>query len=240
MKYTSYILSVIWIILLLSIILSYSSTTFRVFLKDSKSKMMWVTNEEVILKMNEDQIEVNSKILSSLDKLNENLEKIDKKNPTIREVQVNTWSEVLDLELSWAILTWTLDNEESVSKIELPWTLISKLMPQIIPRKIDNAWFFWIKDEKIIEKINYVTYEDSKKKIKVFVFWIKYEQLLAFMKKNNTFKINESDTFFGYTFYLNMIKKDDKIRFVTLFEWIAVWFETEKNSYEIVKKTLLN
>lgn len=234
MKYTSYVLSIIWIVLLLNIFLSYSSSSYRAFLKDSKSKMMWVTSEEVIVKMNKDQIEVNSKILNSIDKLNENLDKIGKKE-FVRETSNLTWATS-----TWLSLTWNELEPKKIESLDLPGTLLVKLMPEINPKKVDNNWVFWIKNEKFYTSIKYATYYDEKKKIKIFVFDKKYDEMLSNFKLANLYKINEADTFFGYTFFLNPLKKDLKNRFVTLFEWIAVWFEVEKTDYEMLKKSLLN
>ncbi|MDD2565720.1 MAG: hypothetical protein PHZ26_04080 [Candidatus Gracilibacteria bacterium] len=227
MKYTSYVLSVIGIVLLLNIFLSYSSGTYRTFLKDTKSKMMGVTNEEVIVKMNKDQIEINTKILNSIDKLNDNLDKIGKKEIT-REITINSGS------------TSSGNTISGNELLDLPGTLVGKLMPKINPKKIENEGVFGIKNEKFYEAIKYATYYDEKKKIKIFVFDKSYPDMLSNFKLTNLYKINEADTFFGYTFFLNPLKKDLSNRFVTLFEGNAVGFEVEKTNYEILKKSLLN
>lgn len=242
MKYVSYILSIVWIVLLFNIFLSYSSTSYRAFLKDSKSKMMWVSTEEVIKKMNKEQLEVNIKILNSIDKLNENLDILSKKQ-SLNYAQTNSWETSNFTETdSWNITlssTWNIVNSKPIS-LELPWILVTKLMPGINPRKVENNWLFWIKNNKTLESVIYSTYYDEKKRVRIFVLNKSYNDILTLMKWVHSFKINESDIFFGYTFYLNSIKKDTKNRFVTLFEWVSVWFEVENTSYDLLKKSLLN
>lgn len=53
------------------------------------------------------------------------------------------------------------------------------------------------------------------------------------------YEINETDQFFGFTFFLNPIKKDKTIRFVTSIEGKAVGIEVTKSYYPALKKILL-
>lgn len=229
MKYVSYILSWIAIVLLFNIFLSYSSVSYRSFLRDTKDKMMWVSKEEVITKMSKDQIEINTKILNSIDKLNENLDKLDK----------NKINNTLSLDTSsWETLSW--ETTKKTELLDIPWTLVTKLLPNINPLKVENSWIFDIKNDKSIDELNYVTYNDTKKRIKIYVFEKSYDELKVLFKLNSKYKVNESDNFFWYSFYLNPVKKDIKIRFVTQLEWKAIWFDILKTNYELLKKSLLN
>jgi len=230
MKYASYILSWLAVILLLNIFLSYSSTSYKGFLRDTKDKMMWVSKDDVIVKMNKDQIEVNTKILNSIDKLNENIDKLGK-----TKIQTNSTETENSI---WDTLTW--ETIKKTTPLDIPWTLVTKLLPDINPIKSENTWIFDIKNDKSFDELKYITYNDNKKRIKVYVFENSYDELKVLFKLNSKYKVNESDNFFWYSFYLNPAKKDIKIRFITQLEWKAIWFEILKNSYELLKKSLLN
>lgn len=227
MKYASYILSWIAVVLLFNIFLSYSSVTYRGFLKDTKDKMMWVSKNDVIEKMSKDQMEINTKILNSIDKLNENLDNLSKNKQSISTISSSGETQ------SW--VTTTIP-----AILDMPWTLVTKLLPKINPLKVENTWVFDIKKDKAFEELKYITYNDSKKRVKVFIFEKSYDELKTLFKSNTTYKFNESDNFFWYSFYLNPSKTDIKIRFVTQLEWKAVWFEVYKNNYELLKDSLLN
>ena len=90
-------------------------------------------------------------------------------------------------------------------------------MPDIILKKTDDKGFFGI---QIFTKIGYSTYIDERKNIKVYAFSENYDTLLVNLKLvNNMYDINETDQFFGFTFFLNPIKKDPRtVRFVTSLE----------------------
>lgn len=94
-----------------------------------------------------------------------------------------------------------------------------------------------------MEKILYNTYADEKKKIRIYAFRDTYDTLLLNMKlTSNVFTLNETDQFFGYTFFLNPVKKDPKdttIRFITALEGRAIGVEVPKNYYPTLKKMLL-
>lgn len=242
MKYTSYILSFLWVVLVFNIFLSYSSESYRVFLKDTKSKFLWVSKNEVIEKMNKDQIEVNTKILNSIDKLNENIEVASRKNTEAEDLR--KISDIISSS-SWETVSssWEIDDtviESDTHKFDLPATLLTKLLPEINPKKIQNSWVFWIKDEKFLKDFDYATYSDLKKKITIYVFDKDYSKMKSFFWYATWYKLNETDTFFWFTFFLNSIKNDQKVRFVMILEWIAIWFETDKSNYDLLKKNILN
>lgn len=110
-------------------------------------------------------------------------------------------------------------------------------MPDITLKKIENSGIFNI---FIFSRIEYSTYQDDKKRIKVYAFDEDYETLLSNMKlTSNVYAVNETDQFFGYTFFLNPIKKDNTIRLVTSLEGHAIGIETTKSYYPTLKKMLL-
>jgi len=230
MKYASYIISWIAVVLLFNIFLSYSSLTYRGFLKDTKDKMLWVSKTDVIEKLSKDQVEINTKILNSIDKLNENIDKLNK------DTKHTNW---LILTASWELIS-SWETSQSAQTLEMPTTLVTKLLPKINPLKVTNNWVFDIKNSKIFDDLKYITFSDSNKRIKIYIFNDSYDEIKKLFKLNSKFSVNESDNFFWFSFYLNPLKKDLKIRFVTQIEWKAVWFDLYKNNYELLKENLLN
>lgn len=243
MKYTSYILTFIWIFLLFNIFLSFSSASYRLFLRDTKTKIVGVKKEDNIDEISKSQLEINSKILTTLDKLNNNIENLKEKES--KEDLEDIKNNILNRTNSWKIIGSgeILENEEKELKnyweLDIPDSLLAKLMPEIIPSKINNSWIFGIKDDKFFDKLEYITLKDDKKRVNIYVFNNSYHQVLSNFKMMNIYNINETNTFYWYSFFLNPKKTDIKIRFVTLIEAKAVWFEVEKNRYEELKKELL-
>lgn len=248
MKYVSYILSIISVFLLLNIFLSYSSLSYRNFLNDTKNRIIGVDKIQELEKAKQQDIELNSKILNSLEKINENLENIKdqwKENTYTTRIKENLQN------LSGALSSKTLDtlknsttssgisNEASQDNLNIPWTLIAKLLPEINVSSIKNNWVFGIKDNKL-QELKYLTFYDEKKKIKLYIFDKKYNEVLLLFKRFTIFKINESNSFFSFSFFLNSIRKDSIIRFVTISETKAIGFEVDKSNYDLLKRSLLD
>lgn len=109
-----------------------------------------------------------------------------------------------------------------------------------MPKKTENAGFFGI---QIMDKLPYNTYIDEKRKIKIYAFSDSYDTILLNMKlTSSVYTLNETDQFFGFTFFLNPTKKDSKdttVRFVTALEGRAIGVEVPKNYYASFKKMLL-
>ncbi|MBP8017026.1 hypothetical protein KAZ01_03370 [Candidatus Gracilibacteria bacterium] len=217
MRLFSYILSFLATFFLVNIILSYTSDSYHLFLNEIKIKFVGDNSVE-IKKTIQEQVEVNKNIALSLDKLNENLNEISKVNKT------NTGSK----------LKLTED------QLGLPDLLLLKIMPEITPKKVLNSGIFGLKKEKAFTGVIYTTFFDTKNKLKIYIIDLEYNETLSrFMSLDKTFETNETNNFFGYTFYLNPIKKDTKIRFITLLEGKTIGFEIDKNKYENLKKLLL-
>ena len=114
---------------------------------------------------------------------------------------------------------------------------LARIMPEIALKKVENSGIFNI---FIFDKIRYTTYQDEKKHLKVYAFDPGYDTILANLKLTSAvYTINETDQFFGYTFFLNNIRKDDIIRFVTTLEGHAIGVEIPKRYYPALKKMLL-
>ncbi|EKE29348.1 MAG: hypothetical protein ACD_2C00187G0005 [uncultured bacterium (gcode 4)] len=239
MKYASYILSIVWVVLLFNIFMSYSSDSYRAFLRDTKTKMSWVSREDALEKMNKDQIEVITKMQNSIDKLADTVDTLNKKN---RQIAESAEAEDWELTSSWVWLSSTWISQPETPKpvlLDIPQTLIDKLWANSVPKKIENAWVFSIKDDKLFDDIEYSTYFIFNKRLTIYVFDKDYKTMLSNLKMANSYKVKESDNLFWFTFYLNPLKTDNKVRFVTLIEWMAVWIEIDKPFYEPLKKSLL-
>ncbi|HBA45400.1 TPA: hypothetical protein DEG21_01470 [Patescibacteria group bacterium] len=66
--------------------------------------------------------------------------------------------------------------------------------------------------------LKYSSYFDEKKNMKIYVFEKGYGDIMTIIRKYSKYKINEKNNFFGYSFYLNPIFKDDKVRFIVQLE----------------------
>lgn len=128
-------------------------------------------------------------------------------------------------------------NTPTESDIPVSGLFLAKIMPDIDLKKTDNKGIFNI---YLFNKIPFTTYADEKKKIKVYAFGETYDTMLANLKlTSSVYKINETDQFFGYTFFLNPTRKDSTIRFVTAMEGRAIGIEVPKSYYPTLKKMLL-
>jgi hypothetical protein len=222
MKLLSYIIFVLAIVFWINLFLSNYSETYYWLIKNLKQDIFWNTTElnNIDLKF-EQQNKINSKLLESIDKLNENIDKINHPVPTF-----NSW--------------WINIPKNNDDILWIPDSLYIKLMPDIIVNKINNSWIFNILDNPIFKNVNYSTYYNTKNKLKIFVIDLPYNEILLRFKNLHTiYEIYESNNFFGYTFYLNSIKQDSKTRFITMLEWVTIWFEIDKNNYDFLKQLLL-
>lgn len=123
------------------------------------------------------------------------------------------------------------------SDVPLSGLFLAKIMPEISLKKVENSGIFSI---YIFDKIPYTTYIDEKKQIKVYAFGETYDTILSNLKlASSIYTINETDQFFGYTFFLNPTKKDTTIRFVTALEGRAIGVECESKYYKTLKTLLL-
>jgi len=121
--------------------------------------------------------------------------------------------------------------------IPLSGLFLAKIMPDIDLKKTENKGMFNI---YLFNKIPFTTYVDEKKKIKVYAFDETYDTMLANLKlTSSVYKINETDQFFWYTFFLNPTRKDSTIRFVTAMEGRAIGVEVPKSYYPTLKNILL-
>lgn len=115
--------------------------------------------------------------------------------------------------------------------------MLTRLMPDVFLKKTENKGIF---DIHIFSSLDYTTYIDEKAKVKIYVFAEPYSVMLSNLKLvSSVYAINESDTFFDATFYLNATnKKDTTIRFVTSLEGRAIGLEIPKSLYPKIKKLL--
>jgi hypothetical protein len=128
--------------------------------------------------------------------------------------------------------------ETETPEYPLSGVLLARLMPDVFPKKIENRGIF---DIYIFRGIEYSTYSDEKSKTKAYAFAQSYGVMLSNLKLvPQAYQLNETDTFFDATFFLNSTDKNDTtIRFVTELEGRAIGIETPKAFYPKLKKMLL-
>lgn len=96
---------------------------------------------------------------------------------------------------------------------EISLLIQARLLPDYTFKKFESKSPFGI---SIFSNLEYTTYRDIGKNIKIYAFSDSYFTILStFQLPTNVYSVKESNTFFEKTFYLNPAKKDDGIvRFV--------------------------
>jgi hypothetical protein len=137
-------------------------------------------------------------------------------------------------------LTGSIQNltNTGIENLWLPNSLAFKILPQFNPLKVENNWFFDIKSQDV-SSLKYSSFFDEKRNLKIYVFEKGYGDLMTIIRKYSKYKINEKNNFYWYSFYLNPIFKDDKVRFIVQLEAKSVWFEINNSNYEQLKILLL-
>ncbi len=167
-----------------------------------------------------------------------------KKTEEVRITEKNNtdikWVEKLDehIEKIENIPENALSEEKEIDVLEkIPSSLRNILTESLKLEKAENVWFYDLRSPK---NIAYSTYKDEEFGIILYVFEKWYWEIEEFLKQNSKYWINETNNFFWYSFYLNPIKKDDRVRFVIQIQWKSAWFEVIKSNYEKLKTILLN
>ncbi|MCK9272010.1 hypothetical protein M0P65_00500 [Candidatus Gracilibacteria bacterium] len=217
MRIFSYLLSTLAIFLILNIVLSFSFIGYRDFLKNIKNQINGtnIVKEENLLNKNN---EVNERLLSTIEELSQNIEKISSKDSLTGSIQNLT--------------------NTGIENLGLPNSLAFKILPQFNPLKVENNGFFDIKSQDV-SSLKYSSFFDEKRNLKIYVFEKGYGDLMTIIRKYSKYKINEKNNFYGYSFYLNPIFKDDKVRFIVQLEAKSVGFEINNSNYEQLKILLL-
>jgi len=131
-----------------------------------------------------------------------------------------------------------LSEEKEIDVLEkIPSSLRNILTESLKLEKAENVWFYDLRSPK---NIAYSTYKDEELGMILYVFEKWYWEVEEFLKQNSKYWVNETNNFFWYSFYLNPIKKDDRVRFVIQIQWKSAWFEVIKSNYEKLKTILLN
>ncbi|EKE26451.1 MAG: hypothetical protein ACD_4C00286G0004 [uncultured bacterium (gcode 4)] len=167
-----------------------------------------------------------------------------KKTEEVRITEKNNtdikWVEKLDehIEKIENIPENALSEEKEIDVLEkIPSSLRNILTESLKLEKAENVWFYDLRSPK---NIAYSTYKDEEFGIILYVFEKWYWEIEEFLKQNSKYWVNETNNFFWYSFYLNPIKKDDRVRFVIQIQWKSAWFEVIKSNYEKLKTILLN
>lgn len=239
MRIFSYILTALVAIFIVNVAFSFSFPAYREVLVKVRSSIFPPSASEIQ--------EAKSR---ETDRLAESLERIDKQMASLSETrQTSTGTSVASGVInpentSGSTLSGSILPEEEVepkeSDIPLSGLFLSRVMPDVTLKKVENTGFFGI---QVMGRILYNTYADDKKNIKVYAFSETYDTLRINMKLTSSiYTLNETDQFFGYTFFLNPTKKDPKdtiVRFITTLEGRAIGIEVPKGYYPTLKQMLL-
>ncbi len=117
---------------------------------------------------------------------------------------------------------------------------LSKIMPTITLKKLDNKGIFWL---KIFDKdITYTSYEDSKFGITVIASMLPYNEFLKNFKAldDKVFTVNETKSFPFRSFYVNPPKSDSTARLVMQVETQTLLITIPKSRFATFKKLILS
>lgn len=241
MRIFSYILLGIVTIFLVNIAISFTVPSYRENLIQMREKiigkkMSSVSENEVILQPS--AIQTGSVLLVKTGSVSVNNGTGTTISMSVQTGSVSTWS--IEMSNSGAQSNQIVVPAASTPiepDISVSGLFLAKIMPDIDLKKTENKGIFNI---YLFNKIPFNTYIDEKKKIKIYAFGETYDTMLANLKlTSSVYKINETDQFFWYTFFLNPTRKDSIIRFVTAMEWRAIGIEVPKSYYPTLKKMLL-
>jgi hypothetical protein len=236
MRVITYILLTLSCLFAINVFVAASSPSYKTFLQEIKSNIIpgYTSATTQKKRLTAEDIR-NDKLIQSLDRLSEKVEAI----------QVNSVNNLM--QNSGATLSGATNSGATTStgivtppkppvELTIPGALLARLMPQFLPSKVENVNAFGL---KTFDSVGYATFADNKKRLKIYVLDITYDAIKSVFKTNEkNFKMNETDTFFGYTFFLNPTKKDNLIRFVMFVDGKTIGVETMKNSYPLIKKLL--
>lgn len=235
MRIVSYIFLVIVTVFLTNAAVSFVSPGYRTILHDAKVRL---TGEQA---ETEKQNATDKRLVDSLDRIDQSIQSLSSTGNTVvtpTPVVVASGTTLSGATVPVAPTPVVASPPAPVEPdVSVSGMFLAKIMPEITLKKIDNSGIFNI---FIFNKIEYTSYQDEKKRIKVYAFAPNYDTMLANLKlTSSVYAINETDQFFGYTFFLNPVKKDDTIRFVTSLEGHAIGVEVSKKYYPTLKKMLL-
>lgn len=237
MRTASYILLAIVTIFLVNVVLSFALPGYRNGLIEARTRLLGIAPRptEILLQ------EKDNHLASSLDRIDESIRMLATSTGTV----VKSTGTGTSVGSGTASTGTVVNSGVTVAPIAPPTSpdipisglFLAKILKEITPKKIDSTGIF---DIHIFTKIDYTTYEDAKKKIKIYAFDQNYDTMLKNLKLvSAVYTINESDTFFENTFFLNPPKDDGIVRFVTTVENRAIGVEVPKRYYPTLKKSLL-
>lgn len=240
MRTFSYILIALVTVFVLNIALSFSLPAYRNAFVNVRSTLFPFSKKAPSQDLAEVKQSENTRLAESLDRIDKHIESLsDAKKTGTGTIALNGATATGTVSASSGSV---IPQEEAPKEPDIPLSgiFLQKIMPDIMPKKIENKGFFGI---QVMGKILYNTYLDEHKRVKIYTFNETYDTLLINMKlTGSVYTLNETDQFFGYTFFLNPVKKDPKdktVRFITAIEGRAVGVEVPKNYYSTFKKMLL-
>lgn len=248
MRIFSYILAALVTVFVINIALSFSLPAYRNALVSVRSNILPFWKQAPTREGGDERKSESARLAESLDRIDKHIESLTGTGKTGTGTVTLTGTTQSGTTTSGAtsatVSSGSAAPQEEVAPkepdIPLSGIFLQKIMPDIMPKKIENKGFFGI---QVMGKIRYNTYMDDAKKVKIYSFSETYDTLLINMKlTSSVYMLNETDQFFGYSFFLNPVKKDSKdktVRFVTAIEGRAIGVEVPKNYYSTLKKMLL-
>ena len=222
MRIFSYVLTALVTIFVINVALSFSLPAYRNILVTVRTGIFSAPGESIEERAIAEKKAENDRLIESLERIDRHMETLVTASKTVPENDASK------------------NEPEEKRKILLSGIFLTKIMPEITLKKIENDGFFGI---RTMESVSYDTYSDAVKNIKVYAFGETYDTILLHMKLTDSlYTINETDQFFGYSFFLNLLKKDPKdsiTRLVISLEGQAIGVEVPRNYYPVLKDMLL-
>ena len=126
-------------------------------------------------------------------RLVESLDRIDKHIESLTEAKQINQNIITTNDISGTI---SPEIDTTPKKIDIPLSgiFLVKIMPEVTLKKVENDGFFGI---KVMGDIQYNTYWDERRKIKIYAFEETYDAFLLNMKlTRSVYTLNETDQFF--------------------------------------------
>ncbi len=190
MRVFSYTLTALVTIFIINIALSFSLPTYRNALINIRKNIyspLEVTPQ--VSKVDMGNID-NTHLVESLDRIDKHIESLTEAKQTTPKI----------ITLSGAIIDATgtlapeIDTTPKEIDIPLSGIFLAKIMPEVTLKKVENDGFFGI---KVMGDIQYNTYWDERRNIKIYAFGETYDAFLLNMKlTRSVYTLNETDQFF--------------------------------------------
>lgn len=196
MRTFSYILIALVTIFVINIALSFSLPSYRDMLVNVRSNILPFQKKAPSQDVGNEKKSENERLTESLDRIDKHIASLDdtKKAGTGTVAQSGTTTTGTGTSAASGSIAPQEELAPKEPDIPLSGIFLQKIMPEIMPKKIENKGFFSI---QVMGKILYNTYLDESKKVKIYAFNETYDTLLINMKlTSSVYTLNETDQFF--------------------------------------------